>query len=542
MTGELLTAEPPAVKPAGDRRAEPPAVEPAGDSARYVWAAMASAPDPIAARPHLSVVVPAHNEAPYLRVAVEALVDGLRARGAIFEVLVVENGSLDGTWQVASSLAEGRPELRVLSLRQANYGAALRNGFRAARGELVANIDVDLVDMDFLDRALALAEADADLDVVIGTKRGAGAEDRRAPGRRAVTGAFSLLMKYGFGLQVSDTHGLKLLRADRMRPLVDACGLSGDLFDTELVLRAERAGMSVAEIPVVVAERRPPRTPIASRVPRTVAGLVRLRARLGPPPAAPIRKALPPAPPVPTQPRGLASTGVDAGTGMDAGTATAGTGRGEADEALRAGIERLVSTLEELAQRLAPLDDLSQRVEEPTRGIQLLDTLPEQVEGLATRLAALGDLPERLATLGEVPDRLGEVATRMEDLRTHLEQLAGAPALLDSLVSRTSRIEEALAGVSRHLASTVERLEGVSDDVGPLAAGVDRLGLAHDEQSGALTALRDEVRALRRRIPLRGRPQPALDEPTIAALADAVAARLATASPPRRRQAFKDQT
>lgn len=230
--------------------------------------------------PLVSVVVPAHNEEAYLEEALTAIVEGMRVRHLAGEVVVVENGSTDRTVGVARRAAAGRPEIRVLQLRRPDYGAALRAGFRAARGELVANFDVDLVDLAFLDRALDRLGADPSLDVVIGTKRGAGADDRRTAGRRLVTGAFSLVMRYGFGLRVSDTHGLKLLRADPLRPLVDRVRSSRDLFDTELVLRAERAGLRLAEIPVTVEEQRPPRTPIVRRVPRTLAGLAGLRLRL----------------------------------------------------------------------------------------------------------------------------------------------------------------------------------------------------------------------------------------------------------------------
>jgi hypothetical protein len=58
------------------------------------------------------------------------------------------------------------------------------------------------------------------------------------------------------------------------------CRAGPDLFDTELVIRAERAGLRVEEIPVTVVERRPSRTSILGRVPRTLVGLARLRVAL----------------------------------------------------------------------------------------------------------------------------------------------------------------------------------------------------------------------------------------------------------------------
>jgi len=60
-------------------------------------------------------------------------------------------------------------------------------------------------------------------------------------------------------------------------PLAERCRFGTDLFDTELILRAERAGLPLDEIPVEVMERRPSRTPIARRIPRSVFGLLRLR-------------------------------------------------------------------------------------------------------------------------------------------------------------------------------------------------------------------------------------------------------------------------
>jgi hypothetical protein len=160
-----------------------------------------------------------------------------------------------------------------------DYGLALRRGLLSARGDVVVNFDVDYYDLDFFDKAVALLD-ELGAGIVVGAKRGAGAEDTRALPRRLVTGAFSLLLRRGFGLKVYDTHGMKALDRAQVTPLAERCRLGTDLFDTELVLRAERAGLVVAEIPVRVEERRPARSPIARRVLRTALGLRKLRLSL----------------------------------------------------------------------------------------------------------------------------------------------------------------------------------------------------------------------------------------------------------------------
>jgi glycosyltransferase involved in cell wall biosynthesis len=233
----------------------------------------------------ISVVMPAHNEQGYLEPAVKTVVTGLRQRGAPYEVIVVENGSSDATGTEADHMAHTYSEVVVLREPVADYGAALRAGFLQATGDVVVNFDVDMVDLDFLDRALARLE-DSTVVAVIGSKRADGATDERSVGRQLVTAVFSLILRRGFGLRASDTHGLKALRRQPMAPLVEACRFGKDIFDTELILRAERAGLTLAEIPVVVADQRPPRTSILSRVPRTLVGLARLRRALGPAPRA----------------------------------------------------------------------------------------------------------------------------------------------------------------------------------------------------------------------------------------------------------------
>jgi len=224
--------------------------------------------------------MPAHDEEDWLMSSVGEVAVGLRARDQPFEIVVVENGSTDATADVARRLASEQPEVRVLFLDVADYGRALREGFLAADGEVVAIFDFDYFDLDFLDRALAVMNAPNGPAIVGASKRGADSVDTRPPLRRLVTSVFGLVLRKGFGLGVSDTHGMKLLRRQPLVEFARICRFGTDLFDTELVLRAERAGLRAVEIGVTVEERRPSRSSIVRRIPRTISGLVRLRVAL----------------------------------------------------------------------------------------------------------------------------------------------------------------------------------------------------------------------------------------------------------------------
>jgi dolichyl-phosphate beta-glucosyltransferase len=229
----------------------------------------------------LSVVMPAHNEAGYLETAVGEVDEGLRARGHQLEILVVENGSTDDTLAIGRRLAEALPSVLVCTRPVADYGAALRDGILAARGELIITFDVDYYDLGFVDDALALLTRAAPAPaIVVGSKRAPGARDERPWPRQLVTTVFSVLLRTVFSLSVSDTHGMKVMRRVDVEPILERCRFRTDLFDTELVIRTQRAGLPIAELPVTAQERRPSRTPIWQRVPRTLVGMIELRLTL----------------------------------------------------------------------------------------------------------------------------------------------------------------------------------------------------------------------------------------------------------------------
>jgi glycosyltransferase involved in cell wall biosynthesis len=186
------------------------------------------------------------------------------------------NGSVDRTAQIAEGLAAARPDIRLVTHDRADYGAALRAGILAARGDVVVCDEIDLCDLDFHDRALAELETDPTLVLVVGSKTCAGARDRRPWLRRAATRTMTALLRVGLGFRGTDTHGLKAFRREALLPIVSCCVLRRDLFASELVVRAARSGLTVREIPIDVRERRPPARGVLRRVPDALWNLARL--------------------------------------------------------------------------------------------------------------------------------------------------------------------------------------------------------------------------------------------------------------------------
>ena len=83
-----------------------------------------------------------------------------------------------------------------------------------------------------------------------------------------------------FGMPVSDTHGIKVYQRERVLDLIARCREDGVLFDTELILRAHKAGLRLKEIPVQAEESRPSRGDVARQAIEALIGLLRLRLAL----------------------------------------------------------------------------------------------------------------------------------------------------------------------------------------------------------------------------------------------------------------------
>ena len=222
----------------------------------------------------ISVVIPVFNEAAIVREAALELCRKLEELGWDYELILAENGSSDGTLQILEELAREKPRIRYLHESEPNYGRALKRGILEARGEQVICDEIDLCDVGFYRRALPMLAAGADL--VVGSKAMKGANDARPFVRRFATRVITLLLRIVTGFRGTDTHGLKAFRRERLIDVARACVVERDLFASELVIRAQRMGRDVREIPIALHEKRPPSTRLLRRVPRVLKGLLKL--------------------------------------------------------------------------------------------------------------------------------------------------------------------------------------------------------------------------------------------------------------------------
>lgn len=195
--------------------------------------------------PALSVVLPAYNEEGNLERTVRSVLRYLEATGRNHEVVVVNDGSRDGTGRIADELARQYPRVRVVHHRRnRGYGAALRSGFQAAQLAHVLLMDSDgQFDIEDLER-LALMTNRA--PIVVGYRA------RRADPPLRILNAwlYGLLIRCVLGLRLRDLDcAFKLIPRDALGAVGPVMS-SGALFTAELMYRLVKAGYRVGEVGV----------------------------------------------------------------------------------------------------------------------------------------------------------------------------------------------------------------------------------------------------------------------------------------------------
>jgi dolichyl-phosphate beta-glucosyltransferase len=207
----------------------------------------------MARTPDLSIVIPAYNEEPRIAPTIRDIVGYCRNAGRAFELILVDDGSRDGTAAAGRSLAEDFPELRVIRLAS-NHGKgyAVRTGVINALGRTVLFADADgstpIGEIERLEAALA---SGADLAVGSRELKADGIQVQAKLYRRFMGRIFHRMVRWLADAGVTDTQcGFKLFRAPVAHDLFSRMVMNGFSFDVEVLLMARRRGYRIVEVPV----------------------------------------------------------------------------------------------------------------------------------------------------------------------------------------------------------------------------------------------------------------------------------------------------
>ena len=221
-----------------------------------------------------SIVIPIFNEQEILEESVNNIFAICKRTQKKFEIILSENGSNDNTLEIAKKISNEHSEIKVLSSNTPNYGMALRSGFIEASNSLVVSFDIDYYSESFLNMALMLEE---DFSAITASKRLVQSNDGRRFVRKIATNTFVFLLKLLFRTTLSDTHGMKAIKKICIDEFVNDVVSTQDIFDTELLIRIEKSGKKIKEVPAIVNEIRPSVSVIYKRIPRTLKSLFKLK-------------------------------------------------------------------------------------------------------------------------------------------------------------------------------------------------------------------------------------------------------------------------
>ena len=223
---------------------------------------------------NFSIVIPIFNEEEILEESTNAIFSLCKRMEIDFEIIFSENGSTDKTKAIAEELTNKHPEIKIISNPEPNYGNALKTGFKIAKNDLVVSFDIDYYSESFLSEALKL---ESEYSGITASKRLGSSEDGRRFIRRLATNFFVILLKTLFGTKLSDTHGMKAIKKSEIEKFLPKVVSTQDIFDTELLIRIEKNGGKIKEVPAKVNEIRPSVSLLYKRIPRTLKSLIKLR-------------------------------------------------------------------------------------------------------------------------------------------------------------------------------------------------------------------------------------------------------------------------
>jgi len=200
----------------------------------------------------ISVVLPAHNEAERIAEAVKQTKQSLDKISASFEILIAEDGSTDGTAEIARRIEAEEPCVRhIHSAERLGKGKALSRALRLAKGETLAFFDVDLsTDMRHV-KELVEAVRSEGYDFATGSRLLKGSEVTRSFKREVMSTVYNLLVRTVLKSTLRDHQcGFKSFRRQSLLNIIEKVEDAQWFWDTELLVRAQREGYRVKEFPI----------------------------------------------------------------------------------------------------------------------------------------------------------------------------------------------------------------------------------------------------------------------------------------------------
>ena len=201
-----------------------------------------------------SIVIPAYNESSRLRPTLDTLLRYVHDQQWDVEILVVNDGSKDDTAQVVREYGKIHPEILLLeNPGNRGKGFSVRNGMLHARGDICLFTDADLSSpIEEAQKLLAAINAGADLAIGSRWLKAELQTERQPLYRQAFGRIFNLVLRVVLGMRFVDTQcGFKAFRREAVQRIFPLQKIERWGFDPEILYLARRAGLKVAEVPVV---------------------------------------------------------------------------------------------------------------------------------------------------------------------------------------------------------------------------------------------------------------------------------------------------
>ena len=201
-------------------------------------------------KPFVSFVLPAYNEGEFIERALERLDSSVNGGGLRYEVVVVDDGSVDDTRLKVLNYAARRWNVRVFGYdRNVGKGFAVKTGFWKAAGDAVVFVDSDL-DIE-AGQVRRYVDALRFGDIVVGSKWHRDSVVEMSFVRRLLSRGFNVLVRLLTGVGVSDTQtGIKAVRREAFCEVFRRLSVKRYAFDVELLVLARGFGLRVVELPV----------------------------------------------------------------------------------------------------------------------------------------------------------------------------------------------------------------------------------------------------------------------------------------------------